>query len=125
MIHWPDYFPAQCPPPEAREDKKKVYRFVKNNPPNWDDFRSQYEISPDKEWDKNICLACGVSVWDSYEAASKKKKRSKLFRYDQIAEGTILENTGLILETFAKNHITWWIAPEVIPEALFAVLEME
>ena len=102
-----------------------MYRFVKNNPPNRDDFKSQYELSPNKEWGDNACMACGVSVWDSYDVARKKQQKSKLFRNDQIAEGTILENTGLILETFKKNHITWWIAPGVIPEATFKVLDME
>jgi hypothetical protein len=70
-------------------------------------------------------LACGVSVWDSYDIACKKKQKTKLFRNSQIAEGNILENSGLILETFKKNHITWWIAPGVIPEVLFKVSDME
>jgi len=124
-IEWPDYFPAQCPPAEARAENKKVYRFVHNNPPSRDDFKSLYGLNPDKEWGDIFCRACGVSVWDSYEVACKKKEKTKLFRNSQIAEGNILENSGLILETFKKNHFTWWITPGVIPEVLFNVSDME
>lgn len=77
-IKWPDYFPAQCPPAEARAENRKVFRFVNNNHPGRDDFKSQYELNPDKEWGDNACLACGVSVWDSYDIACKKKEKTKL-----------------------------------------------
>jgi hypothetical protein len=37
-VDWPDYFPENCPPQNARRDSFKVYRLVDNDPPCQNDF---------------------------------------------------------------------------------------
>lgn len=107
---WPDYFPEQCPPSEARVDELRVFRLVSNNPPIPSDFLPTLIEQPHREFNReNLCYACGVSVFKDIADVKTKMARYKPLRNKRIAVGVILRQDGLVLETFSGTHVTWWL----------------
>lgn len=107
---WPTFFPDQCPPEEARADELLVYRLVANRPPSADDFLPALIEQPHRDFElAKLCLACGVSVFKNIEDAKKRRERFKPLRHKYIAVGTIIQKDGLVLETCADSHVTWWL----------------
>ena len=108
---WPEYYPENCPPNEARKETLEVYRLVDNNPPVKKDFLPSIIEYPNRQF-PDICLACGVSVFTDIRGTKRTKKRYKALRNKKIAKGKIFKDDGLILETLSKYHITWWLQTE-------------
>lgn len=107
---WPDYFPDQCPPKNAREDHLYVYRLVTSSPPSVQDFVPALIEQPHRKFESTVlCLACGVSVFKNIDDADKQRKRFKPLRDKLIAAGFITKDDGLVLETCAGSHVTWWL----------------
>ena len=110
MAMWPNYFPVECPPADARNDDVWVYRLVTNVPPTLNDFMPTKIEQPEREFKQNeICAACGVSVFRDVQDAIKKRSLYKPLRAKRIAIGQISKLDGLVLETFAPSHMTWWL----------------
>lgn len=107
---WPEYFPEQCPPAEARVDDLRVFRLVVNRPPTNQDFLPTLIEHPHRVFNASVlCLACGVSVFKNIEDAKKTRKKFKPLRNKQIAAGVITKEDGCVLETCADSHVTWWL----------------
>jgi hypothetical protein len=109
---WFDDFPKQCPPSDARQDTLEVFRLVSNIPPTEDDFRPNIREFPHQPFrDDVLCYAHGVSVYKKYEDVlnTRENKRNKRLRDKKIAVGTITPKDGVIKETFAPSHVTWWL----------------
>lgn len=72
LVDWPDYFPENCPPQNARRDNLKVYRLVDNDPPRQNDFVPNKLLYPHINYSgETLCLVCGISV-DKNQTNSKK-----------------------------------------------------
>lgn len=108
---WPEDFPEQCPPADARNDELHVYRMVKNSPPVKEDFLSTKKEYPHRPFPpKDECNSCGTSVFLKLEDILKKQKQyEKSLGSKKIAFGRITEEDGLVLETGQPTHITWWL----------------
>jgi hypothetical protein len=73
---------------------------------------------------EKLCLACGLSVYQTLDAIKKTRQRYKGLRDQSIARGIIGVADGLILETHGHSHVTWWTTipdphlkfPEVIAD---------
>lgn len=122
---WPDYFPDQCPPAEARRDTIQVYRLVGSSPPTVHDFLPTVVEAPHRQFPADkLCLACGVSVYRDAADAMKQRAKYKPLRDKLLAKGTIMPEDGPILETGRLSHVTWWLQTstphvrfdEVIPD---------
>jgi hypothetical protein len=110
MTNWPDYFPEQCPPGKARNDNVQVFRLVSGTPLSAEDFHPTIIESPHRPFEpENLCAACGVSVFRNVQDVIKKRAKYKPLRSKKIASGRITESDGLVLETFAPTHMTWWL----------------
>ena len=107
---WPEYFPEQCPPPNARRENVQVYRLVGNSPTTAEDFQPTIVEFPHREFTSHqICMACGVSVFRELSDALKIRASYKGLRQKKIAFGSISESDGLVLQTGKPTHITWWL----------------
>lgn len=110
MNKWPNYFPEQCPPVDARNDNIQVFRLVDGAPLSAKDFRPTVIEQPHRAFEADkLCAACGVSVFRNVQDVIKKRSRFKPLRSKKIALGSITEVDGLVLETFEPTHMTWWL----------------
>ena len=82
-LEYREPLPADCPPADAVEIvvPRIVYRFVRNNPPSLDDFRSFRALNPDREL-RNVteCQMRGVSVFVNLEGVGAVRQRRNLRR---------------------------------------------
>lgn len=110
MNSWPEYFPRECPPADARRDNIEVFRLVDVSPPSPADFRPTKVEYPHRKFESDkCCSACGVSVYRDVNDIIRKRARYKALRDKKIAVGRISHEDGLVLETFEPSHITWWL----------------
>lgn len=110
MNKWPEYFPEQCPPAEARNDNVQVFRLVDGTPLSAEDFRPAVIEHPHRPFGSDkLCVACGVSVFRNVQDVIAKRNRFAPLRNKKIARGHITESDGLVLETFEPTHMTWWL----------------
>ena len=121
-MDWPDYFPKNCPPQNARRDNFKVYRLVDNDPPCQNDFIPKKLLYPHINYTREIlCLACGISVDKTLDGIKRTRKRFRVLRNKKIAVGIIKPNDGFILETGGGTHVTWWVQTKT-PHVSFKVV---
>lgn len=101
--------PEGCPPEEAEEiaESREVFRLVRNNPPRFDDFRSQRAEKPDAVFQVTECQARGLSVFadrrDSERALKLPTLRGRLICRLRLEPGA-----GRIQQTGRPSHHTWW-----------------
>lgn len=120
---WPDYFPTQCPPNNAKAKNATLYRMVKNDPPLPKDFLCHRLLYKNIDFD-DPCEASGLSTYSTMEGARKLQEAVPKFRKYKIATGNIKPDNGVVLETSSNNnsdHITWWVALSTMPEKLFNI----
>lgn len=116
---WPEYFPEQCPPVDARKDKLTVFRLVANIPPTQLDFLPTIKESPHRKFSAEVlCNACGVSVFKNIDDILIKRESFKPLRHRKVAHGTITPDDGFVKETGKPSHVTWWLQTEE-PHATF------
>ncbi len=81
MDYWPNYFPEDCPPPNARHEEISVYRLVDNNPPTKEDFIPNKLLYPHINYtEETLCLACGISVDKTLEGIKRTRKRFRALK---------------------------------------------
>lgn len=101
---YPDYFPEGCPDPENVDDREReVFRIIKEQLPMDKDFMSYKELGKSEG-----CRACGVSVYESLEAAKHRLKIQPSLG-SHIARGQIGGEVGVHrLTSQDSGHICWW-----------------
>jgi hypothetical protein len=117
-IHWPCFFPVDCPPADASAANGNLYRFVKNNPPNGIDFTTYREL--DRELS---CKACGLSVYIKLDDAHAARDAVPGFRKRNIAKLSLPLPKGKLKPTPSRpgdGHHTWWIPSGVNPRDFIA-----
>lgn len=115
-MKWAENLPEQCPPEQAAPpDGDKFYRFISAIPIKEDDFYSQKKLKPLRVFkDLNECITRSVSLFNDLSVA-KKKLLLPAHRGKKILEITLPTESGVILQTLGKNHISWWRAEGFIP----------
>jgi hypothetical protein len=120
---WPVHFPANCPPNDGANAAGVYYRFVDNNPPVADDFRSYFIMYPGREWGDKLCASCGLSVFQDVAELYRMKKRAKGVRTQHIVRASL--NVGKIKFTPTKSnlsHHTWWVPEGTNVPPMFQVI---
>jgi hypothetical protein len=116
LSNFPEYYPEQCPPSEAKDVDGNVFRFTARNTPHKRDFLSFYELSPDKNWDADTCQAMGLSVFPSISACHEMQSKIPALRKKKIASANLNNSHGKFAHTpstNSKRHMTWWVSSEL------------
>ncbi len=118
---FPSGWPCDCPPDSAEDAAGKVFRIVKNDPPNAKDFETHHEAG--KLLNAPPCLRCGVSVFREVDDAVHQRALFPKLG-NRIAAGTLQTTHGKAMLTEGKmpTHTTWWPAVEVDRCASFTVV---
>ena len=127
-MQYPDYFPDDCPPEDAQPATGDVYRVVKQNPPNSRDF-IPFREKQSRDFGKDECKACGLSVFINFEDAVDMKNRRGGMKNRLIAKGTLNPDLGKIKHTpsnepYGESHHTWWVPAEAEPWNAFHVVQI-
>ncbi|MHC2017160.1 hypothetical protein [Methylobacterium sp. CM6247] len=104
--------PDRCPPQEATEIDKKIYRGIKVEPISDNDFLSHVEADLPKN-DPNDCEHWGLSVWASAAEVENARAVHRYMKKWFIAEGHVKPEDGVFLPTPNENHpehCTFWKA---------------
>lgn len=123
-MQFPDYFPKNCPPIDAKMIETTVYRLCESETLGLNDFKSYYQLKPERY--KNIVQAYGLSIYLSYQDCKTAIRKSPQLRkkYKYCSYGPIYKWSGKILHTPSKSHpahYTWWLCTEVKPHTYFKV----
>jgi hypothetical protein len=114
-----DPLPEGCPPDAAEEiaASRVVFRLVRSDPPTSDDFLSQRQEKPGREFPGvSECHACGLSVFADRKDAEAKALRLPTLKGRKVCRVTLSAGAGRIQQTFQPSHHTWW------PLAAFDIL---
>ena len=126
-MKWPHFYPKNCPPPEAEPASGKVYRLVRNNPPQAEDFRTLFEENPKRFKNRADVRNCGLSVHTELQDSEQLKKAMRMvprFKNNQIAEGELNPTLGLIKHTPSEyeSHHSWWVPIGAEPWLVFKIV---
>jgi hypothetical protein len=108
---FPAVWGANCPPADANAASGTVFRRVRGNPIDPNDFLSWTELGHKVTGTERICQANGLSVFRSIEDA-----RAYADRYPDsgqlIATANFNDEDGKIKATprppYGDSHTTWW-----------------
>jgi hypothetical protein len=118
-------YPIGCPPVDAQPCIGSVYRLVAASPINAGDFVSYFEQQPARNW-ADPCLARGLSICITYEAAVRLRKRIGALRGHKAAVAQLDASAGVIKKTTASpDHHTWWRDSGFEPVGAFAIVAQE
>ena len=127
-MEWPHFYPENCPPAEAEPASGKVYRLVRNDPAQEEDFKTPFEENPSRFNNKPDIENCGLSVQTDIRGIAQLKKEMKMvprFKNSQIAEGELNPTLGLIQHTPSrkyKSHHSWWVPIGAEPWVVFKII---
>jgi hypothetical protein len=112
-VNWPSFFPAQCPPSEAKDASAVVFRIVSSTSSGVSDFESWAQRRP-KKWGGD-CEASGLSVFTAKSDALQMMRRVPGMSAPgkAIASANLSPEAGKIMHTprDGNSHHTWW-APD-------------
>lgn len=120
-----DYFPPNCPPADAQETNRRVYRFVRTNPPTSSDFKSHKELFPTRNFGDEECKACGLSVYTNLDDARLAQRNIPGMAKRLLAQCDLEIQDGRIKATPAfsgESHHTWWKPPSLAIENRFSIV---
>jgi hypothetical protein len=124
VVNWPSFFPAQCPPSEAKDASAVVFRIVSSNPPGVSDFESWAQRRP-KKWAGN-CDASGLSVFTEISDALQMMRRVPGMSVPGkvIANANLSPEAGKLMHTprDGNSHHTWWAPAGFDHAAAFKVV---
>lgn len=119
--HYPEYFPQDCPPDDAKTDEKRLFRFCEGITPEAVDFISYYQKFPEKY--KGKINAYGLSILQSRDdCLCAYRKFPYLRKYKSVAQGVTNFERGSWKVTPGKispAHVTWWVCDGVYPNDFF------
>ena len=122
-LQWPNFYPENCPPEEAQPASGIVYRLVRHDPPQVDDFLSSWEEFPGRFPKPNIRI-CGASIYTNPKDIERLKNRIRHLKNRKTAKGELNPTLGVIQHTpsIEKSHHTWWIPIGAEPWLVFKVI---
>lgn len=108
LSDFPEYYPEQCPPCEAKDVEGVIFRFTNKNTPHKRDFLSHYELGR-----ATGCQSMGLSVFTSIEACEEFKEKVPFARNKKISSANLNNDYGKFANTpstNSKRHMTWWVS---------------
>jgi hypothetical protein len=122
-LEWPDFYPENCPPAEAEPASGTVYRLVRRNPAQAEDFETPWEEYRN-QFEPPTIENCGLSVHTDPQDSEQLRNRIKKFRRRQIAEGSLNPTLGVIQRTrsLEKSHHSWWVPLGAEPWIVFNII---
>ena len=127
-MEWPNFYPTNCPPAGAEPASGTVYRLVRNDPAQPEDFKTPFEENPRRFNNKPSIKNCGLSVHTDMQDSDQLKAVMKMvprFKGTQIAEGELNPTLGLIQHTPSskyKSHHSWWVTVGAEPWVVFKII---
>ncbi len=125
-LRFPQWFPPDCPPPEASDAGGVVFRFATRNPVAAEDFLSHHELGLAPK--AKPCSRAALSVYRTI--ASGRRRLRQLRERDparfgpHIAEGSLAAEHGKIMqEGVDPDHHEWWAYEGVQRHAPFRIAE--
>lgn len=112
--------PLGCPPNDAMPCTSVMYRLVAAPQIAPTDFISHFELYPSRSF-PDECIARGLSVFLSFEAACKLRKRFRAYSQFRIAVASFPEAVGVIKQTGSCHHHTWWPEEGTDPSPAFQI----
>lgn len=114
--NWPKDMPANCPFDNAEEASHTMYRLVKKDPHDVNDFMRWIDENPQmkkrvKKSKREWCKSHASSFFSTQE---KAKEKTMLYpqmkkKYKAIAEGYLSPNDGVISQTGNNPyHFSFW-----------------
>lgn len=120
---WPSYYPNNCPCEDSYTIDCDAFRFIADEQPAPEDFKSHRELYPTKNFNKPECIVCGISIYLELDDAKRVQNRIPGLRKKKIARGCLTNSHGVVKNTVFTcselSHHTWWIPVEVSPWAFF------
>jgi len=115
--------PTGCPPCDANQEERTIFRCVDSPAAQEDDFAS--DISANRRYaDPDNCMSWGCSVWADEKDVLLALKLFKPFKKKNIVSGDIAEEDGALLNTPSNNqpgHFTYWKADGVSVASKFTL----
>lgn len=113
---WPDHFPSDCPPENAKDVQHEIYYLVAHVPPQADDFLSalQKGFFQDSDPCQRASLSCGLSR--KYIEALRASIRR--LRSHRVAKASLCPHHGKIKETGHPGHHSLWLRSDALRQAL-------
>ena len=122
LMRFPIDWPNECPPNDAVPAEGTVYRLVKNNPCEQNDFRSHRELG--KLPNADPCLRCGLSVFrDIADAKHQHCAYPKLGNFIARANVNATHGRTKLTQGQQPSHTTWWPHEDIERHTLFTHLE--
>ncbi len=127
-MEWPDFYPVNCPPAEAKPASGTVYRLVNHDLAQVEDFKTPFEENPKRFDNKPTIQNCALSVHTDPQDSEQLKKAMKMvprFKNSQIAEGELNPTLGLIQHTPSlkyRSHHSWWVPIRTEPWVVFRII---
>lgn len=124
---WPDHFPDNCPPEDAKAGNNPIYVMINENINLGTNFDSSWIRYSDKREENIKCQLCGLSVSVSIEDCERSKRRVKALRNKKILVSCFEYPVGVIKNTPLENspkHHTWWI-PSTCPDPWFYFVDYD
>ena len=121
---WPDFFPVDCPPGDAKPAEGTFLRLVRNAPPDETDFVAWRTENPNNKV-SDECKACGVSIMADMGDVHRLQRRVASQRSKFVASGTLRPELGRLKHTpssSSKSHHSWWVPTGVDPSPHFEVV---
>jgi hypothetical protein len=127
-LEWPSFYPTNCPSAGAEPASGTVYRLVRNDPAQPEDFKTPFEENPRRFNNKPSIKNCGLSVHTDMQDSEQLKTVMKMvprFKDTQIAEGELNPTLGMIQHTPSseyRSHRSWWVPIGAEPWVVFKIV---
>jgi hypothetical protein len=115
--------PANCPPDDAQQGKRTLYRCVKSDTVETEDFVSDVKAKR-RNADPENCLSWGCSVWLDEDAVEHALSLFRFFKRKYIVVGDIDATDGAVMNTQSDKqpkHHTFWQATGVDVSSKFSI----
>lgn len=108
QIGWKETLPTGCPPADAADvNGEVVFRFLKNEIPEDDDFRSKHLDRAKHLIGVSPCRQRALSVWTSEERARQVLATFRRGGGMRLGRVRLDAGAGLIKQT-GPDHVSWW-----------------
>jgi hypothetical protein len=107
--YWKEHLPDNCPPSDARTPNNEIFfRLVTQSPPLENDFYSNRQLFPLKQFNASECVARSVSIFNCINTC-KQIRKLPTHKNKFVARLRLSENAGVIKKSGRPKHYSWWI----------------
>ena len=105
---WKEDLPKNCPPRKALEKDIQVYRILKSDAHQAEDFKNYLALYPDNPRYKEICKAYALSFYDSVENAKLALQKYTTLEGTHIGEYKLNKDHGVCNYADDSGHYSIW-----------------